>query len=598
MKSFNEVPAQDKMLLANLQAYLQRYPWDFERLSKIATREIPMYFDLPTYEHSDPQNLYVPRICLVAGILDQEFIFDMHKKWNSDTYFVVESDPDVIAYRFQRSDLTQLISHPSYYLFLGHTKESLIAPMQRVMRQSFNASRLRLTQIVVHNLEDPKLKPECKDLYQNIISLYTKTVDHVFFNFGNMFDSLEGLRATLANKEFIAKSEGIAPLENLYKGMPFVVVGAGPSLDKDLPLLKEHQDKFVIVAVDAAAKVLDKAGIRCDYVSSIERFNVLQDKFFRDLPASKAELIAYPVVHTEVLKLFPGKIRIVYRNYAWYAYFEKNWPQGILESGGSASHLATKAAFFLGADTVFLLGCDMCYEQQGDLFRSHCQSTAYPEWEKLITIEQMDSNPDYGSSYLTEANDGSLVRTNQVYHQWAKEYASLSHSMHLGNRLGNCSLKGIKVPGVEYVNFAEVCELAKPLTLPTPPPQPTPDLSNMSNKELIENLKGYYKHAADTFHMLNSLTEENVTEEAVQVAYSLFYGKLAFETLFTAFIIQNCASEFFNAETMFNSLNETDKPILRAKALAGMYKVISNCLDYTIQLFEEAETGKVRDKVL
>ena len=594
------------VLEENLRAYYARYPEDFERLAKIATKEVSPDFELPSYSPSDPVKDYPPRVCILLGIFDIPAFLAIKDRFKSDSYFIIEMDADVIAYQFQTQNLAPLILANGVYLFLGHDKYSVIAPMQRFMRQSYLASRIKLSQIVCHDLNDPKMKPENKEFYTNFIPLYMKTVEHVFFNFGNLFDSLEGVRATLANSDFIANCEGIDVIENLHKGKNFVVVGAGPSLDADLPLLKENQDKFIIVAVDAAAKVLESAGIRYDYVTSIERFNVMQDKFFRDLKPSKAELVAYPVVHTEVLKLWPNKIRIVYRNYAWFAYFEKNWPKGILESGGSASHLATKLAFFLGADTVFLLGCDMSYEQVEDKFRSHCQSTAYPEWAHLKTQEEMDRNPDFGPSYLVEANDGTMIRTNQVYHQWAKEYASISLSMNLGLRLGSCSAKGVKIAGVEYVNFAEVCKtasvsdhIANPPTTSTVHGEVRADLGKpLSHTKLLENLKGYLKHCQTAFDILYKSNEHPITEEMFVICYKLFYEKIAFETLFTAFVIQNCASEFFIAETILNSLNREDPLPKKAGALAGLYKVLSNTLSYTVELFEEAEQGKVRDKVL
>ncbi|ELN6266851.1 motility associated factor glycosyltransferase family protein, partial [Campylobacter jejuni] len=49
-----------------------------------------------------------------------------------------------------------------------------------------------------------------------------------------------------------------------------IVVSAGPSLAKQLPLLKAYQDKAVIFCADGALSMLEKEGIIPDYVTNLD----------------------------------------------------------------------------------------------------------------------------------------------------------------------------------------------------------------------------------------------------------------------------------------------------------------------------------------
>ena len=60
-----------------------------------------------------------------------------------------------------------------------------------------------------------------------------------------------------------------APINNLlglFEGKTGVVVGAGPSLDKNIDVLKANRDKVIIAAVNSSWPALDAAGIEPDFV--------------------------------------------------------------------------------------------------------------------------------------------------------------------------------------------------------------------------------------------------------------------------------------------------------------------------------------------
>ncbi|HIF9573664.1 TPA: 6-hydroxymethylpterin diphosphokinase MptE-like protein, partial [Campylobacter jejuni] len=70
-----------------------------------------------------------------------------------------------------------------------------------------------------------------------------------------------------------------------------IVVSAGPSLAKQLPLLKAYQDKAVIFCADGALNMLEKEGIAPDYVLNID-FEDLPLRFFQNKEKLNQSIIA------------------------------------------------------------------------------------------------------------------------------------------------------------------------------------------------------------------------------------------------------------------------------------------------------------------
>ena len=64
----------------------------------------------------------------------------------------------------------------------------------------------------------------------------------------------------MENLPNILRMPGVTALKGIFKGRPAIVVAAGPSLEKNLHLLKEAKSKAVIIAVDAALPTLLPAG--------------------------------------------------------------------------------------------------------------------------------------------------------------------------------------------------------------------------------------------------------------------------------------------------------------------------------------------------
>jgi len=86
-------------------------------------------------------------------------------------------------------------------------------------------------------------------------------------------------------------------------------VATGPSLNKNIHLLKGLENKAVICAVDASLRVMRRHNLKPHLVTSLERV-LPTAKLFEGLTKEDVEgvyLSACPVIRPETYANFPGK---------------------------------------------------------------------------------------------------------------------------------------------------------------------------------------------------------------------------------------------------------------------------------------------------
>ncbi|EJG9989456.1 motility associated factor glycosyltransferase family protein, partial [Campylobacter jejuni] len=155
-----------------------------------------------------------------------------------------------------------------------------------------------------------------------------------------------------------------------------IVVSAGPSLAKQLPLLKAYQDKAVIFCADGALSILEKEGIIPDYVTNLDCRD-LAVKFFQNKENLKQSIIALEcATHPNVVhSLKAENCMIVLRNKALYQRFNLN-DFGYIDTGTHVSHFSYTLALALGFKNIIMIGQDLAFDKEGN---SHSKGFSYGE---------------------------------------------------------------------------------------------------------------------------------------------------------------------------------------------------------------------------
>lgn len=165
------------------------------------------------------------------------------------------------------------------------------------------------------------------------------------------------------NRALIASDGDVRELFGTQCGARVHVVAAGPSLSErlgDLRALAAHEP---LIAVDGALPSLYAAGIRAPVVTAVEpdRESLLR-YFGGELGLARdARLVYAPIVHGDVLRLWPGRRLCFVPALPRYARCAAELGRGQLWCSGSVLHPSVDLAVRMGASEIVLHGADFAF---------------------------------------------------------------------------------------------------------------------------------------------------------------------------------------------------------------------------------------------
>ncbi|EDA0225621.1 motility associated factor glycosyltransferase family protein [Campylobacter jejuni] len=147
-----------------------------------------------------------------------------------------------------------------------------------------------------------------------------------------------------------------------------IVVCAGPSLQKQIPLLKKYQENFVIFCVDGAYPLLVKHDITPDYVLNLD-FEEYPLEFFKEVnPENKTLFILAASTHPSVVDyLYKKQIPLSVTLSDNLPYQNLHIDEfGYLEFGTHVGHACYTLAIALKFKNIILIGQDLSFDKQGN----------------------------------------------------------------------------------------------------------------------------------------------------------------------------------------------------------------------------------------
>ncbi|EGP2396156.1 motility associated factor glycosyltransferase family protein [Campylobacter coli] len=226
-----------------------------------------------------------------------------------------------------------------------------------------------------------------------------------------------------------------------------IVVSAGPSLTKQLSLLKAYQDKAVIFCADGALSMLEKEGIVPDYVTNLD-FTDLAMKFFQNKENLKQSIIALEcATHPNIVRsLNAENCMIVLRNKALYQRFNLN-DFGYIDTGTHVSHFSYTLALALGFKNIIMIGQDLAFDEEGN---SH--SKGFDFGEKFSGEENIDKLkvPAYGGK--------GEVLTHTTWNDYRIKLEYLFACNDQKAKFYNATEGGARINFTEELSFKECCE--------------------------------------------------------------------------------------------------------------------------------------------
>lgn len=242
----------------------------------------------------------------------------------------------------------------------------------------------------------------------------------------------------------------------------FLLIAAGPSLEKILPYLHQIKGQMTFVCVETALHALLKADIQPDYI-------VLTDpqfwayKHIAGLQAPQSTLICPISVYPDVFRFKCREIVLCSDLFPISRYFESlRGTFGDLGAGGSVASSAWTLCLLLGAKNIYLAGLDLAFpHKQTHIKGSSGEQAFFTNSSKINAAEKSlcrvmyGANPEYGLNYR-----GEKVLTDSRMKMFAWWFESKIAAC-LETKTFSLSDESLKIPGVMPLSIEELVEKYK-----------------------------------------------------------------------------------------------------------------------------------------
>ena len=268
-------------------------------------------------------------------------------------------------------------------------------------------------------------------------------------------DTLLGVRNMFLNAPWIWKTPPMSSLIEEYKGRPFIWVGSGPSLEKNIHLLKGAREKAIVIAAESATKKLLKQGIAPHFMVALERPWTTYSNLIRPLidefpeECGRIVLMGQSVLTSQAFGCWPGPVMV-------FGKAELPLDQWLVAgalggalafSGASVAHMGTVLAGFFKPSAMALVGQDLAFAEG---FVSHASDTASTQ---TMALEADRGKNDH---FRVPAAAGGEIDTHFIWFAFLKIFEGMIPSLPFP--LFDCTEGGALIKGTEFIPLSEFIE--------------------------------------------------------------------------------------------------------------------------------------------
>lgn len=368
---------------------------------------------------------------------------------NHKHIIVFEDELEILALALHLFDFTKELKDEKLILF--HTPNITTAQLTTLFMYEHIQKSVKIFNLFIHS--DFYLKfytHQIQELNKKLI----ENIRFIVLAKGNdPYDSIIGIKHMLNN---LPKLLNHGVFQNFLKARKqkvknAIIVSTGPSLTKQLPLLKQYANKATIFCADSAYPILAKHDIKPDYVCMLERDDIVSKCFDNDFKEFDKGIlfILASVVHKEVIEFLERNNReymLVHRP-LHFAVSLNLKEFGYIGVGASVANMAYELAASLRHENIIFIGQDLAYAEDGS---SHPREHIYGNKGEKIR----------GEVYTLAYGGEKQVRTQLTWNLfrqafekdifWAKEKLKINTY--------NCTEGGARIEGTIEKPFKETCE--------------------------------------------------------------------------------------------------------------------------------------------
>lgn len=397
---------------------------------KIASTNVEREYLLYTEKFEDNKEYLVYVLGLGNVQLLERII---NEKLESSRIVIYEPNDYILKYMLTNVDLSNVLVENRVLVWWENNRN------EKKREFSFDMISLNWTKLA-YNIEIITCPAYAQYLssFKETINASIKKIGQYHLSLGNSLeDVLQGFQQNASNLVACMQTENVLNLYDVFKGKPAIIVSAGPSLEKNIDILHQAQNKAVIIACDASWNACKLHGVTPNAIATIERGMETYQYYFEGKTFDKETVLLGPTLSwPNTYKEFDGKKVVISKNDdgvdGWWGKQFDNLDH--INVGMSCATLGYAVAELMGCNPIILIGQDLAYTDN----KIHSDIT-HTEYEGA-------NNADGKEGYMVEDIYGGKVFTDRTWNQfrfWFEDKALYNPTIKLIDATeGGAKIKG------------------------------------------------------------------------------------------------------------------------------------------------------------
>ncbi len=363
------------------------------------------------------------------------------KESTSGTNFLIaEKDPALLRETLARFDCSDFLSNDRCILGVGELDDAFFNDIQGAALTQINEVNCVIFS-PLHGVDESYYDRMRNELLRQY--LVVRPLMEV-----NIRTATDIQENTFQNLPHMAQAPDVGELKGNFPDIPFILIGAGPSLDESIDFLREVQDKAIIVASNSPYRKLINNGIKPHLVVTADPMSPTL-LGFNDISLEGVPLACPFSAYPEIVKRFSGRIL------SWCTFNPivdvlKERTGGkprtpIMEQGTVSGCVLDLSALF-GCNKVLFVGQDMAVRDDG---RYYTDDSFYSDsGSHYAETKQGHRLP--GNTQDKVLVEGRLFVYLKTFEQFIAKHPHVEYR--------NVSRTGVRIKGVPYQTYEEALD--------------------------------------------------------------------------------------------------------------------------------------------
>ncbi len=459
------------------------------------------------------------------------------KKIAAKVYLIVEDDLELFRLSLFTTNYAELAKNAKLIFSVFEDQNEFVTTAQSFLQEQYPYNHyIKFFQMLSHSDE------KREDFHVAVGS----QSHQLFFYHHLLIQYLQPLEYMFDGYKFLNFALDFSTLSSEQK--PFLLLAAGPSLQKNIEWVRENQEKFIIVALSATLSLLEKNRIIPDIITHLDGFEAASIHFSKliNLQNLKNSLCFFSDrTSPEVLSLFDKKQIYLFENGTTYK------QNSLKPSAPDVGSLSFQLLLKLKVKTFYLLGLDLAIDSQTGA--THSNEHSYNHKLNIEKRLEKESTITYKES-LFEVAGNMQTKVLTTAH-----FKSSIDTINLSSKL-------LKQEFQVIYNLGEGAQFLEALP------------------KNIHNITIKKWHKKETLEQIKSLLQESPLQEFTQEEYQALQNKYNKAQELQSFLLSSQKRDFLDAKEYLESLLELIKELSNPQLLQEheISRVIDSYLRYIL----------------